>query len=143
MGYWKLDETSSPALDYSGHGYNLPWQNSAASSSTVPTAPTFSDPKSLALAGTTQDAALATMPLGAQISLPMTLSAWFNATTTDTSGGTIISGANSYILLTVPNGVVVREVCRVFQLAEHHRHDGIATCVDPARRQLAPPARAS
>ena len=104
IGYWKLDDASSPAIDYSGYGNNLTWQNSATSSGTVPTL-AFADPKSLSLSGATQDAALTPIPSTVQVSLPITVSAWYSATTTDTSGGEILTAGDSYALRLIPGGV--------------------------------------
>jgi hypothetical protein len=103
IGYWKLDESSSPAIDYSGYGNDLPWQSSATSSATVPTL-AFADAKSLQLSGATTDAALTTLPASVQVSLPITLSGWYSATTTDSSGGDIISAGDSYVLRLTPTG---------------------------------------
>ncbi|MES1165853.1 MAG: LamG domain-containing protein, partial [Verrucomicrobiota bacterium] len=105
IGYWKLDESSSPAIDYSGYGNNLSWQNSATSSTTVPTAVAFTDSRSFSAAGSTRDAALTSIPSTVQVSFPITLSAWYSATTTDTSGGEILSAADSYTLRLTPTGV--------------------------------------
>ena len=35
VGYWPLNETSSPSIDYSGYGNSLTWTNSPTSTTSV------------------------------------------------------------------------------------------------------------
>ncbi|MBZ0167762.1 MAG: LamG domain-containing protein, partial [Candidatus Omnitrophica bacterium] len=51
-GYWKLDESASPAIDYSGHGNSGIWQNDATVSTTeVSGTIRFNNPGSIDLPG--------------------------------------------------------------------------------------------
>jgi hypothetical protein len=52
IGYWKLDESASPAIDYSGHGNNGIWQGAGISSSADVPQVNFVDPRSLYHNGT-------------------------------------------------------------------------------------------
>jgi hypothetical protein len=73
-GYWKLDETASPAVDSSGYGNNLTWQVSP-SGDTADVAPTrFQSVASLEMVMADRDAATVSMPSTLQLSLPITLS---------------------------------------------------------------------
>ena len=101
-GYWKLDETSTgTAADSSGSGFTL--THTAASgggptpSASVPTVG-FPDTRSLQFVTANRDAALVAMPAGLQLSLPVTISAWYRATNMGTNAGEIASGTDSYVL---------------------------------------------
>ena len=97
-GYWRLDETASPAVDSSGYGNNLTWQVSP-SGDAVNVAPTlFQSSRSLAMVMADRDAALVAMPSNMQMALPITLSAWYRATARDTNASDIISGRDAYVL---------------------------------------------
>lgn len=53
VGYWKLDESASPAADYSGYGNNAVWQGNATVSTTqVSGTINFNNPGSIDLDGT-------------------------------------------------------------------------------------------
>lgn len=101
IGYWKLDETSiGTAADSSGYANSLTQHNSPSSSTTV--APLdFVDARSAAFTGvngnnsTTPYFSSGTMPSTLQPSV-VTLSAWYRATGTASSGGEIVSGSNRY-----------------------------------------------
>jgi hypothetical protein len=103
-GYWKLDDTASPAVDSSGYGNNLNWTVSPTSSTTV--APTlFQSSRSLATIMADRDSALIAMPSNMQMALPITLSAWYKATAIDTNAADIISGRDSYVLRLTSTGI--------------------------------------
>lgn len=96
VGYWKMDETSagSSVVDSSGDGNNgTPSgaggsQNGPQPNSSVPTM-SYSDPRSLNFDGTDDDVAVSGLLTGS--SQTVTLAAWVNLTTKDTSGAEIIS----------------------------------------------------
>jgi hypothetical protein len=105
VGYWKLDDTATPAGDSSGFGNSLTWSNSATSSTTVP-AMNFTDARSLSLAMGTRDAATASMPSSLQFPAPISLSAWYSATSTDSAGGSILSLNDAAMLTLTTSGVL-------------------------------------
>ncbi len=96
VGYWKMDETTagSSVVDSSGDGNNgTPSgsggsQNGPQPNTDVPTM-SFSDPRSLNFDGTDDDVAISGLLTGS--SQTVTLTAWVNLTTKDTSGAEIIS----------------------------------------------------
>jgi hypothetical protein len=97
-GYWKLDDSASPAVDSSGYGNNLTWQ-ATPSGDAINVAPTrFQSSRSLGMVMADRDAALVAMPSNMQLSLPITLSAWYRATARDTNASDIISGRDCYVL---------------------------------------------
>lgn len=52
MAYWKFDETSSPAIDYSGYGNHGSWSGNVSASASVSGLINFADPQSLDFDGT-------------------------------------------------------------------------------------------
>ena len=80
VGYWKLDETATPAVDSSGNGDpNGTWVGSPTATTSVPSAIQFSDPKALNFNGTSQyiQAASASTIVNPNTS-DLTLSTWIN-----------------------------------------------------------------
>ena len=107
VGYWKLDDTASPAVDSSGNGNNLTWSGTFSTTTTVPSAITFTDPRALAFTGT-QSAASADLSGIAELRpTTVTLSAWYKATSVDTTAGEVVSGSNTYGLRITSTGAMV------------------------------------
>jgi hypothetical protein len=110
VGYWKLDETASPAADSTSSPANLTWSGPSASSS-VPTV-AFSDTNSLTMnptSGNSQYAATS-MALSNYSKLEpatLTLSAWYRATNVDTSGAEVVTGSNCYSIRITSTGLSV------------------------------------
>jgi len=52
VGYWKMDETSSPAVDYSGYGNNGVWNGNVSSSTSISSSFNFANQRSLNFDGT-------------------------------------------------------------------------------------------
>jgi Concanavalin A-like lectin/glucanases superfamily len=102
VGYWTLDDTSSPSIDSSGQGNSLSWSGSPVQTTSKPSAITFSDSGSLSMA-TTSGSATQQYATSSNLSgisalrvTTTTLSAWYKATAVDASGAEIVSGSNTY-----------------------------------------------
>ena len=79
VGYWPLDETSSPSVDASGNGNNGTWVGSPSAISPTPVPPiTFSDPYGIILNGT-NSIRVSTVSLLSNASAK-TVSAWVKPT---------------------------------------------------------------
>lgn len=95
-GYWKLDETSSPAIDGSGAGNSGTWNGDVSRSSTVPSAISFSNPGSGSFDGT-GDYILTGGGITFAANAPKAISLWFKST--DASGVTLIhQNSNDFYL---------------------------------------------
>ncbi|HEY4188695.1 MAG TPA: LamG-like jellyroll fold domain-containing protein [Polyangia bacterium] len=99
-GYWKLDETTiGTASDSSGRGNDGTAVNTPTASASVPTVD-FTDARSVAFTKTSSQyitTSTSTLPTVLQPTVT-TLSAWYKASTVDTSGSDIVSGGNRYVL---------------------------------------------
>ena len=107
VGYWKLDETASPAVDSSGNGNSLTWNGTPASSTSFPSAVTFTDTHSLSMTGTQYAGSAVLSGLSELTPATVTVSAWYKATSLDTSGSEIVSGSNTYGLRLTSTGLTV------------------------------------
>ncbi|MBU1997851.1 MAG: LamG domain-containing protein, partial [Candidatus Omnitrophica bacterium] len=74
VGYWKLDETASPAIDSSGHGNYGTWVASATSSTETPSV-NFVNDRSISLNGTTDRISIPDNDL-LDLQTAITISAW-------------------------------------------------------------------
>jgi len=105
IGYWPLDESSfGTASDVSGYGNNATGANTPTSSTSVPSVD-FADSHCVTLAkASTQylSTSSTSMPTVLQPTV-VSLSAWYKATSVDTTAGDIISGANRYVIRVVSN----------------------------------------
>jgi hypothetical protein len=100
---WKMDEASgTTALDSSGHALNgtyLGTVGTPTSSTLVPVAGAMGNPLSRAFVRASEQAIrLAGTPSALKPANGLTLSAWYRATSLDSSGAEIISAGDSYIL---------------------------------------------
>ncbi len=94
VGWWKLDESASPAVDSSGYGSSGTWSNTPTATTSVfpnfkftnPRAVTFSTNKYINLAN----------PTSLNISYPITLSAWIRRAGTGTTQSILGHGTGSY-----------------------------------------------
>ncbi|HVR83634.1 MAG TPA: LamG-like jellyroll fold domain-containing protein [Planctomycetota bacterium] len=75
VGYWKLDDTGSPAQD-SALTNNLTWSGTPAPSTDIPAAITFPDPHSLSFNGSTDFANIAALTGLAAGNTPHSIAAW-------------------------------------------------------------------
>jgi hypothetical protein len=104
--YWKLDEsTESMAHDESTSMLNGSYVGDTGLPSPSPLVPSvqFADSSSRAfLAGSRHAVRLANMPAVLRPALEFTLSIWYRASTTDSSGGELISAGNDYLLRVKP-----------------------------------------
>jgi len=107
VGYWKLDETASPAGDSSGNGNSLTWNGSPASSTSFPSAVTFTDTHSLTMTGAQYAGSAALSGIPELTPATVTVSAWYKATSLDTNGSEIVSGSNTYGLRITSSGLTV------------------------------------
>ena len=107
VGYWKLDETASPAVDSSGNGNSLTWNGGPASSTSFPSAVTFTDTHSLSMAGAQYAGSSALSGIPELTPATVTVSAWYKATSLDTNGSEIVSGSNTYGLRLTSAGLTV------------------------------------
>ncbi|HLY74986.1 MAG TPA: LamG-like jellyroll fold domain-containing protein [Planctomycetota bacterium] len=82
VGYWPLDETTSPSMDFSGNGNNGNWQNGPAR--VAPGAPglTFTNPGCLSLNGTNQFVDLGNPAIFPTGKAPRSLCGWGKSATT-------------------------------------------------------------
>ena len=96
---WKFDESmGSIALDASGHGRDGTYLGATAST-VVPAAGSAANPFSRLFARATQQAVkLAATPVALKPANTLTLSAWYRATSVDTSGAELISAGDNYVL---------------------------------------------
>ena len=106
VGYWKLDDTASPAVDSSGNGNSLTWSGTPTTTTAVPSA-LSSDPRALAFTGTQSAASAVLTGVSALRPTTVTLSAWYKATSVDTTAGEIVSGSNTYTLRITSTGAMV------------------------------------
>jgi fibronectin-binding autotransporter adhesin len=107
VGYWKLDETASPAADSSGQGNPLTWSGSPTFSTSVPSSITFTDTGSLAMTGAQYAASSVLTGVPELRPTTVTVSAWYKATSVDSSGAEIVSGSNTYGLRITSTGAMV------------------------------------
>ena len=107
VGYWPLDDTASPAVDSSGNGNSLTWNGTPTTTTVVPTAITFTDPRALAMTGGQYAGSAVLSGVPELTPATVTLSAWYKATSVDTSGSEIISGSNTYGLRITTTGLTV------------------------------------
>ena len=108
VGYWKLDETSgTTSADSSGYGNDGTFYNTPTISSAVPTL-AFADARSVQFAGSSSEyiSTGTTLPTELMPSI-VTVSAWYKATTVDTSGGELVSGSNRYVIRVTSTGVTL------------------------------------
>ena len=75
LGYWKLDETTSPSVDSSGYGRDATWSSTPSGSTTVPGL-NFTDSRSLSV-DSAADYASYTAPAASTV---VTVTAWVKAT---------------------------------------------------------------
>jgi fibronectin-binding autotransporter adhesin len=113
VGYWTMDDTSSPSVDTSGNGNNLTWTGTLARTTNVPTAITFTDSGSMYMAPTTTHSTYAqTSQTLANIPelrpTTVTVSAWYKATKVDSAGSEVVSGSNTYGLRLYSNSTTDR-----------------------------------
>jgi hypothetical protein len=100
---WKFDEsTGSTALDASGnafHGTYLGTAGTPTMSTLVPAAGAASNPFSRAFVkASVQAVRLAATPAALEPANGLTVSAWYRATSVDTSGSEIVSAGDNYVL---------------------------------------------
>jgi hypothetical protein len=107
VGYWPLDDTSSPSKDSSGNGNTLTWSGTPATTTAVPTAISFTDTRALAMTGTQYATSADLSGIAELRPSTVTLSAWYKATSADTDGAEIVSGSNTYGLRITSTGVMV------------------------------------
>ena len=107
VGYWPLDDTASPAADSSGNGNTLAWNGTPTTTTAVPTAVTFTDPRALAMTGGQYAASAVLSAVPELTPATVTLSAWYKATSVDSTGSEIISGSNTYGLRITTTGLTV------------------------------------
>jgi hypothetical protein len=109
IGAWSLDELASPSVDSSGNGYSLIWTGAPTVSSSVPSGIVdFPDTHSLSMMGGGQYASGAVLSGVANLRpTVVSMSAWYKATSTDTTGSGIVSGSDTYALAITPAGVTV------------------------------------
>ncbi len=106
VGYWTLDDTSSSAADSSGNGNTLTWNGSPSATTSV--APvSFTDTHSLSMTGNQYAGSAALSGISELTPTTISLSAWYKATSVDTSGSEIISGSNTYGLRITTSGITV------------------------------------
>jgi hypothetical protein len=107
IGYWKLDETASPAADSSATNAPATWSGPPTSSPSIPTVG-FNDTQSLSMTGGQYAATTALSPNWPALQpATVTMSAWYKATNVDTSGAEIVSGGNIYALRMTSTGLSV------------------------------------
>jgi len=96
---WRFDENmGSTALDASGNGHNGTYLGTAASPA-VPMPGSAGNPFSRAFVRASQQAVrLPVAPSALKPANGLTLSAWYRATTVDTSGAELISAGDNYVL---------------------------------------------
>ncbi|HXU65669.1 MAG TPA: LamG-like jellyroll fold domain-containing protein, partial [Polyangia bacterium] len=107
VGYWPLDDTASPAADSSGNGNTLTWSGTPTTTTAVPTAISFTDTRALAMTGTQYASSPVLSGIAELRPTTVTMSAWYKATSADTSGAEIVSGSNTYGLRITSTGVMV------------------------------------
>jgi hypothetical protein len=100
---WKLDESGgTTALDASGNGFNGTYMGvvgTPAPSMLVPAAGAAGNPFSRVFVRANQHAVrLATIPAALKPANGLTVSAWYRATSVDTSGAELVSAGDQYIL---------------------------------------------
>ncbi|HVY39162.1 MAG TPA: LamG domain-containing protein [Polyangia bacterium] len=105
LGYWKLDDGSSPAVDSSGYGNNLTWTGTPTSTSSAPSGMDFSDTKSMTFNGSHPDGLTKTVPASVEVALPVTVAAWYKSTTSDLNGGEIVSASDGYLIRVTSSGL--------------------------------------
>lgn len=105
VGHWKLDETASPAEDALSTN-DLTWNGGPTASTSVPTVG-FNDTRSLSMSGAQYATSAALNGIAALEPTTVTMSAWFKATSVDTSGSEIVSGGNTYALRITSAGFTV------------------------------------
>jgi hypothetical protein len=103
---WRFDETSGTvAVDSSVNHFDGLYVGGPASSTLVPPSAS-NDPRSRAFVRANQQAVqLAATPAALKPANNLTLSAWFRATSIDTSGAEIISAGDNYVLRLRPTQV--------------------------------------
>jgi Cys-rich repeat protein len=103
---WRFDETTGTiAVDSSSNHLDGTYVGSPASSTLVPLG-AMTDPRSRAFLRANQQAVrLAGIPATLEPSNNLTLSAWYRATSVDTSGAELISAGDNYVLRLRPNQV--------------------------------------
>ena len=109
VGYWKLEESSSPAVDSSGYGHNGTWVGDPTSSSTVPTV-NFANNNSISLDGTDDSVSI---PDDSHLdTTQVTAMAWIKTAATDDFSGVVAKvpsgGTRAGWILTVANTSVLR-----------------------------------
>ncbi len=107
VGYWPLDDTSSPSADSSGNGNTLSWSGSPTTTTSVPSAISFTDSRALAMTGSQSASSDNLSGIAALTPSTVTMSAWYKATSADTNGAEIVSGSNTYGLRITSTGVMV------------------------------------
>ncbi len=107
VGYWPLDDTSSPSADSSGNGNTLSWSGSPTTTTSIPTAISFTDTRAMAMTGSQYATTDDLSNIAVLTPSTVTMSAWYKATSTDTNGAEIVSGSNTYGLRITSTGVMV------------------------------------
>jgi len=128
---WKFDESSgTTALDASGNGLRGTYVGAETPlpSTLRPAAGSMGNPSSRAFDRTKQQAVrLAATPLILKPTNGLTVSAWYRATSVDTSGAELVSAGDNYILR-LRKGQV--------EFAKHIVVGGFATCAFPSSTHL-------
>lgn len=107
VGYWSLDETSSPSADASPTAYSMTWSGGPATSASVPSGITFPDSQSLSMTGTQYLSGAALSGVANLRPTTVSMSAWYKATSVDTNGSEVVSGGNTYALRITTTGLSV------------------------------------
>jgi hypothetical protein len=128
---WAFDETGgSTALDSSGNGFSGQYVGStgAPTPSTVVPTVRFPDTQSRAFVGTRRQAVqLAAFPAALRPANNLTVSAWYRATSVDSSGADLISGGDQYVLRLRPTQI---------EFSKRIRNQTYAQCIVDFSRHL-------
>ncbi len=107
VGYWSLDETTSPSADSSPTAYSMTWTGAPATSASVPSGITFPDSQSLSMTGTQYLSGAVLSGVANLRPTTVSMSAWYKATSVDTNGSEIVTGSNTYALRITSAGLSV------------------------------------
>ena len=142
VGYWAFDDTPNHTADSSGNGNSLTWSGGPTFPSTSLPTVSFTDTYAVSMTGTRSPVRRAGLSGISELRpSTVTVSAWYKATSTDTTAGEIVSGSNTYGLRITTTGADRHEADRQQQHATARLDRVPRAVLERAGRQLAPDRR--
>jgi fibronectin-binding autotransporter adhesin len=107
VGYWAFDDTPNHTADSSANANTLTWSGTPTFLSTGLPPVSFTDAYAVSMTGT-QSGATSALSGNAELRPnTVTVSAWYKATSTDTTAAEVVSGSNTYGLRVTTTGLTV------------------------------------